>query len=124
MNNDLFADLIGLCHAFFVLFVVMGQALILIGWRSNWFWTQNIYFRVVHLTSIVIVVFLAWSAIPCPLTLIEADLRGISTKNSFIGYWLQRLLYYQLPSWVFTLIYSLFGFLVLFTFFVYPPKND
>ena len=34
-------------------------------------------------------------------------------EGSFIGHWLQQLLYYEAPHWVFVSAYSLFGLLVL-----------
>lgn len=43
-------------------------------------------------------------------------------SGGFIEYWLQQLLYYELPSWVFGLSYSLFGALVGALWFYFPPK--
>jgi hypothetical protein len=41
---------------------------------------------------------------------------------SFIGYWLNRLMFYTAPEWVFTLVYTLFALLVVTTFVFYPPN--
>ncbi|MDM8558771.1 DUF2784 domain-containing protein [Candidatus Parabeggiatoa sp. HSG14] len=130
MNFYLFsflADLTVLIHATFVLFVVGGQAFILIGWLRKWLWTQNFLFRVLHLTAIGYVVLEALLGIVCPLTLLEyylRDLAGETTHGtSFIGYWIHYFLFYTAPTWVFTLIYSIFGSLVLLTFIGYPPHH-
>jgi len=121
--DDLFlADLVGLFHGLFVLFVVGGQCLILIGWLGGWCWTRARAFRLLHLAAIGFVVFESWFGILCPLTVLEAGLRQAGTEVSFIGYWLDRLLYFQAPQWVFTTLYSLFGCLVVLTFFFYPPR--
>ena len=94
--DDLFlADLVGLWHGLFVLFVVGGQSLILIGWVSGWVWTRGRIFRLLHLAAIGFVVLESWLGIPCPLTVLEAGLRDSATTASFIGYWLDRLLYFQ-----------------------------
>ncbi len=121
--DDLFlADLVGLLHGLFVLFVVGGQCLVLIGWLSGWSWTRARAFRLLHVAAIGFVVLESWFGILCPLTVLEAGLRRAGPEVSFIGYWLDRLLYFQAPQWVFTTLYSLFGCLVVLTFFFYPPR--
>jgi len=119
------ADLTVVVHASFVLFVIAGQVLILIGWMRKWHWTQNFIFRFLHLAAIGYVVLEAWLGITCPLTLLESHLRhlaGEATHSmSFIAYWMHYFLFYTAPDWVFILIYSLFGALVLLTFLRYPP---
>ena len=120
------ADLTVLIHATFVLFIVGGQILILIGWHQTWHWTQNWVFRYLHLAAIGYVVLEAWLGITCPLTSLEFYLRqaaGETIHNmTFIGYWVHYFLFYTAPTWLFVLIYSLFGGLVLLTFLKYPPR--
>ena len=41
---------------------------------------------------------------------------------SFIGYWLNQLLFYSAPEWMFTLLYTLFALVVVATFVFYPPR--
>jgi signal transduction histidine kinase len=121
------ADLTVLVHAIFVLFVVGGQILIVVGWLRKWIFTQNIIFRWLHLAAIGYVVLESWLGITCPLTLLENYLRFLagetSYHQSFIGYWVHYFLFYTAPPWVFTLVYSIFGSLVLFTFIMYPPRR-
>jgi hypothetical protein len=125
---SLLADVTVLIHAAFVLFVVGGQLLILIGWLKKWHWTQNFVFRVLHLAAIGYVVLEALLGIICPLTMLEYHLRqsaGEATHGtSFIGYWVHYFLFYTAPNWVFTLTYSIFGSLVLLTFIMYPPRRQ
>ena len=123
----LLADLVVFIHALFVLFVVAGQALILIGWFVRWRWTRNLVFRVAHLAAIGFVVVEAWFGIVCPLTTLGNELSILAGQDgnemSFIGYWLDRMLFYTAPEWVFTLVYTLFALLVVTTFVFYPPKR-
>ena len=49
MNYGFWADLIGVVHTLFLLFVVVGQVLILAGWGLGLAWTRNRAFRYVHL---------------------------------------------------------------------------
>ncbi|MCP4768748.1 MAG: DUF2784 domain-containing protein [Gammaproteobacteria bacterium] len=122
----LLADLVVFAHALFVLFVVAGQALILTGWIVGWLWTRNPLFRVTHLAAIGLVVAEAWFGMLCPLTTLEHELRNNAGQTvyemSFIGYWLDRLLFYSAPEWVFTLVYTLFAILVVTVFVFYPPN--
>ena len=124
--HALLADLVVLIHALFVLFVVAGQALILTGWIISWRWTRNPLFRVAHLAAIGVVVGEAWIVMVCPLTTLEYELRNSAGQTahemSFIGYWLNRLMFYTAPEWVFTLVYSLFALVVVMTFVFYPPN--
>ena len=125
MSYGLLADGLGLLHAAFVLFVMGGLAAILAGWRLRWRWTENLAFRVAHLAAIAVVVAQTWLGQLCPLTLWENQLRRLARQEgvgeSFIAYWLDRLLYWQLPSWAFLTAYTIFGALVLATFIWYPP---
>lgn len=122
----LLADLVLVLHASVVVFVVAGLALILIGHFRGWRWVYGWYFRLAHLAAIAFVVAEAWLGVVCPLTTLEMWLRaqaGAATySGSFIEHWLQRLLYYDLPPWVFLLGYTLFGLLVLATWLCCPPR--
>ena len=120
------ADIVGTVHAAFVLFVVGGQVLICVGWAAGWRWTRAPLFRWTHLAAILFVVVDTWLGKLCPLTILENDLRQLARQegvgNSFIAYWLERLLYYRAPSWVFLVVYTAFGTLVAATFVLYPPR--
>jgi len=41
----------------------------------------------------------------------------------FIEYWLNALLYYSAPSWVFTTVYTAFGLMVAAAFVYCPPRK-
>jgi hypothetical protein len=62
----------------------------------------------------------------CPLTTIEGRLRAMSGEASqshdFIGYRVDRLIFYNFPSWVFTVAYVVFGILVTIVFVLAPPR--
>ncbi len=129
MDNTLLADVIGVTHALIVLFIVGGQALVMAGWGWGWTWTKDRVFRFAHLAAIGFVVAQQWLGAVCPLTLWESDLRQKSGdggyETGFIEYWLDALLYYSAPAWVFTAVYTAFGATVAATFVFYPPgKKD
>lgn len=127
MNPGLWADAIGIAHALVVLFVVGGQALILAGWGLAWRWTRNFPFRVAHLAVIGFVVAQQWLGEMCPLTVWESELRrkagAEGYQAGFIADWLERLLYYSAPGWMFTVVYTLFGAVVAASFVLYRPQR-
>ncbi len=119
------ADLVLATHAAYVLFVVGGQALIVIGWIRGWEWTRGRMFRLLHLVAIGLVMLEAWLGINCPLTMLENFFRlkagAAAYESSFIVHWLRWLIFYAAPEWIFTLIYTVFTTLVILTWLAYPP---
>jgi hypothetical protein len=124
--SNLLADILLVLHASFVAFVVAGLVLVIVGKVYSWAWVRNRWFRIVHLCCIGIVVVQSWFGIICPLTTLEMALRakggGAAYEGTFISHWLGELLYYEAPAWVFVLVYTVFGILVVFTWFRVPPR--
>ncbi len=123
---SLVADVILVTHVLFVAFVVLGLILIFVGKFLSWHWVRNPWFRVTHLLGVGVVVLQAWFGVICPLTIWEMDLRSKAGEaiyeGSFITHWLNELLYYQAPSWVFVVCYTAFGGLVLASWFLVRPR--
>jgi hypothetical protein len=119
------ADTLLLLHFAFVAFVVVSLPLILVGGRRGWAWVRRRLFRQLHLAAIAVVVLQSWLGRVCPLTAWEMALReqaGEATyTGAFVAHWLGALLYYRAPAWVFALLYTVFGLLVLFAWFRVPP---
>mgnify|MGYP001157810318 CR=1 FL=1 len=119
------ADFVLVAHALFVGFVLVGFGLILLGCAQGWSWVRRPAFRYAHLAAIGIVVVQAWFGLECPLTTLESGLRARAGEagygTSFIQDWLYRLLYYRADTWVFTLLYSLFGAAVALVWWFAPP---
>jgi hypothetical protein len=42
--------------------------------------------------------------------------------GSFVAHWLESVLYYQAPGWVFAVAYTVFAALVLASWFWVPPR--
>ncbi len=121
----IFADVVLVTHVAFVVFVVLGLALVICGGILHWQWIRNPWFRLLHLVAIGVVILQAWLGVMCPLTTLEMALRAQARETAyqgdFIAYWLQRLLYYDGPPWAFTLCYSLFGILVVCSWLWFRP---
>lgn len=123
----LLADAILLLHVLFVVFVVVGLVLIFTGKWRGWRWVRHFWFRLAHLCAIGYVVAQSWLGAICPLTLWEMQLRAKAGDavyaGSFIAHWLQQLLYYRAPEWVFILLYTLFGALVAASWYWVRPQK-
>jgi len=121
------ADAILLLHALFVAFVIIGLVLIFAGRALDWSWVRNWWFRVSHLAAIGVVVVQAWFGVVCPLTTLEMVLRrqaGDATyAGTFISHWLESILYYRAPAWVFAACYTVFAALVVLSWFWVRPNR-
>ena len=122
----LLADLVLMFHVCIVLFVIGGLVLVILGNFFTWHWVNNLWFRLVHLGAIATVIVEAWLGYACPLTSLEMWLRAKAQEttysSSFIEHWLQQVLYYEAPAWVFITGYSLFGLLVVASWWYFPPR--
>lgn len=121
------ADVVLAIHAAITVFVVGGLVVILVGNWLRWRWINGWWFRLAHVGAIAVVVAQAWLGELCPLTTLESWLRveagGTPYPQSFIGYWLQRFLFYDAPIWFFTLAYTIFAAAVLAAWWRYPPDH-
>jgi hypothetical protein len=118
------ADAVLVVHALLALFIVCGLVAIWTGAGLGWDWIRDRFFRLAHLLAIAIVATLSLLGIACPLTVLEDWLRtGSLNAQGFIQRWVSRLLYYDLPVWVFTLSYVAFALLVLLTWRLIPPHR-
>jgi len=120
------ADALLFLHVLVVLFVVVGLVAIYAGKALGWSWVRNPWFRVLHVATISVVVLQSWFGVICPLTKWEMSLRNLAGdtaySGSFIAHWLEALLYFQAPAWVFTIVYTAFGALVLISWFFVRPR--
>ena len=120
------ADLLLAIHTSFVLFVILGLVLILVGGVRGWRWVRSPWFRLGHLLAIGVVVAQAWLGVICPLTILEMTLRSRAGdavySGSFIAHWMGTLLYHEAPLWVFATCYTAFGLLVVASWIIVRPR--
>lgn len=123
----LFADLIVGFHFTYVMFVVLGQIVIILGWIFKWQFVRNPYFRIIHFLSILVVAAQAILNVPCPLTIWEYQLRELGGQTaewdiSFVGRLLRLLIFFRFPAWFFTVLHVGFASVVLITLVLVPPR--
>lgn len=121
------ADAILLVHTIFVAFVIFGLAAILIGKLRSWSWVRNPWFRYAHIMGIGVVVLQSWFGAICQLTTWEMAFRekagDAAYSGSFVAHWLDSILYYRAPEWVFVVIYTVFGALVAASWYWVRPRR-
>lgn len=127
MPYQFLADTVLVLHVGVVLFVVGGLVLVLAGGWLRWRWIDGWWFRLTHVATIALVVVQAWLGQYCALTTLESWLRvragETAYERSFIEHWLQRLVFYDAPLWVFASAYTAFGALVLLAWWRFPPRR-
>jgi len=126
MNRSLIADLLAAIHFGWVIFIVFGLFVIILGGVLQWRFIRNFWFRAIHLAMILIVIFEEIFGIPCPLTIWEYEFRAASgqrdvTDMPFIPRLIHLLIFFDFPPIVFTVAYFLFGLAVLISWPLFPP---
>ena len=122
------ADLVSIVHFGFIVYVVFGQLLILVGRLAGWGWVRNPWFRVSHLSCILVVAYEAFAGIECPLTTWERDLRaaagqaGTISSRGFISDWIDTFMACDGHQETLTWCYYGFAALVLATLVLVPPR--
>jgi polyferredoxin len=74
-----------------------------------------------------VVVIQSWLGAVCPLTTWEMALRRKAGEavyaGAFVAHWLESILYYRAPAWVFVVGYTLFGGLVAVSWYWVRPRR-
>jgi hypothetical protein len=120
------ADAVAALHVAYVLAVLLGLVLTLVGHALGWRWVSNRWFRLIHLALIVGVIVRATIWTECPLTSWEDGLRALGGQANYegspVGKFLHNLIHPPLPIWVFPIVYVAFGALVVAAFWLVPVR--
>ncbi|MDN5864675.1 MAG: DUF2784 domain-containing protein [Gammaproteobacteria bacterium] len=99
------AYLILLLHVAIIAFNVAGCVLIPIGAWRGWRWVREFWWRLAHLLSLAVVAAQALVGRACFLTLWQGELSRAESAQPLIAGWINRVLYWPLPLWVFAVAY-------------------
>jgi len=121
------ADLVLIFHFSYVLFVVLGLAVIWLGFFLKWNFVRDFWFRLAHLLAMGYVVAESLMGVDCPLTVWENQLRmraagGQVYQGTFVQHWVHLVMYYDGSAATFTVIYVLFFTAMLLSFWFVMPK--
>jgi len=120
----LIADFILVIHFLIVIYVTAGILLTPIAYKMNWQIFKNKKLRVLHLLLIFFVTCESIFGLTCPLTSIESYLRNILNKHSFISYWLQKIIFWDLPNVYFLILYCTCLTLTMCWWKFFPPLKN
>lgn len=100
------ADVILVVHFAIAVFITLGLVIIPLGAILGWQWVRKRRLRQLHLGAISFVALEALTGIACPLTGWEDALRGRAPGEAgFVERWVGRLLYYDMPTSFFLIVY-------------------
>ena len=114
-------DALLLVHFSLAAFITLGFFIIPIGYKLGWNWIKNRNLRLLHLCLMGVITVETFVGLTCPLTVLENMFRDVDYSSSFMSYWIAQILYWDWPSQVFVILYSLCLGWVLTLWKVCPP---
>ena len=119
------ADIILVLHFGIVLFITSLFFLIPVGYKFNWIFTKNIKIRVFHAGLMTFVTIETFLGIACPLTYLENYFLNENENENklFLSYWLNKIIYWDLPSYFFLIIYLICLVWTFIMWYKFPPKK-
>ena len=101
--------------------ITLGFFIIPIGYKLGWNWIKNRNLRLLHLSLMGVITVETILGLTCPLTVLENMFRDADYSSSFMSYWIGQILFWDLPSQVFVILYWLCLGWVLILWKVFPP---
>lgn len=127
MTAQTLASVILGVHLGVVAFNVGGLVLVPIGGALGWRWVRLYRLRLLHLLSLAVVALQALFGRACFLTIWQFALQsqhGAGEPPPMIATWINRLLYWPLPHWVFVVAYvAVFAYTILLWRWVPPVRH-
>jgi len=111
-------------HLAVIAFNVLGLAAIPLGAAMGWRWVRVRGWRALHLASWAVVAIQAVAGRACFLTLWQDQLTGAgATEPPLIMRWVNRVIYWPLPIWVFAAVYIALFAAVVALWWIVPPRR-
>ena len=117
----IFSEIVLLFHFCIFLFVILSFFLIPLGYSRKWEWVKNKYYRLIHLFLMGIIFIETILGFMCPLTILENFLRNDIEINNKITQIIHQIMYWDLPSYQFIILYLLSLLYLIFLWFFFKP---
>ena len=124
MYTKFFADTILILHFLVIIFIISLYFLIPYGYSKNWKFVKNYKIRLAHLMLIFFITLETFLGIICPLTTLENYLRGQSYSETFISFWISKVIYWDLPTTFFIVVYTIFLIFAIILWLKFLPKKN
>ena len=118
------ADALLFVHFCLAGFITLGFFLIPVGYKLGWNWIKNRNFRLLHFSLMGVITVETILGLACPLTVLENMFRDVDYSSSFMSYWIAQILYWDLSTHVFVILYSLCLGWALILWKVCPPIQE
>jgi hypothetical protein len=112
-------------HTVIILFNVFGLIAVPLGAVCGWRFVRVGWWRVLHVALLAAVAVQAVAGRACVLTLWQAAIAGsAASPTPLIMGWVNRVIYWPLPIWVFAALYLLvFGYALALLWLVPPARG-
>ena len=119
--NIIFSEIVLLFHFSIFLFMILSFFLIPLGYYQKWEWVKNKYYRLIHLFLMGIIFIETILGFMCPLTILENFLRNNIEINNKITKIVHQIMYWDLPTYQFIILYLLSLLYLIFLWFFLKP---
>ena len=119
--NIIFSEIVLLFHFSIFLFMILSFFLIPLGYYQKWEWVKNKYYRLIHLFLMGIIFIETILGFMCPLTILENFLRNNIEINNKITKIVHQIMYWDLPTYQFIILYLLSLLYLIFLWFFFKP---
>ena len=126
MTPETLATAVLVAHLGVILFNVFGLVAVPLGAWFGWRFVYGFWWRLLHLASLFVVALQALLGRACFLTIWQSALEAQEAAGKttpLIATWINRLIYWPLPFWVFTLGYVAIFLYVLLLWRWVPPRR-
>lgn len=121
--NAALGELVLGAHLAVIAFNVLGLIAIPLGAALNWRWVRIRWWRLLHIASWAVVALQAILGRACFLTLWQDELTGASGEPPLIMRFVNGLIFWPLPIWVFGATYLLLFIAVIALWWRVPPRR-
>lgn len=122
MNPLLGEAILGL-HLVVIAFNVLGLIAIPLGAALDWAWVRVRWWRALHLIAWAVVALQAALGRACFLTVWQDAATGARASPPLIMRWVNNLIYWPLPIWVFGATYLALFATVVWLWWKVPPRR-
>lgn len=111
-------------HLAVIGFNIFGLVAVPLGAWLGWRWVRILWWRALHLASLALVALQAAFGRACFLTLWQDALTGGGHADPLVMRFVNSLIYWPLPIWVFTAAYlAIFAYAIALWIWVRPVRN-
>jgi hypothetical protein len=121
--NPLFGEAILVVHLAVIAFNVLGLVAIPLGAARDWAWVRVRWWRALHVISWAVVALQAALGRACFLTVWQDTATGAGASPPLIMRFVNSLIYWPLPIWVFGAIYIVLFAAVIWLWWKVPPRR-